>query len=112
KDAEVEKNRPHVVSISPANGDNSVDPAIDTLVITFDRPMTHGRYSLCGDGDSFPQVVSPPRYNENRTVLTVGIRLAPDSAYQFSLNCQNATGFRSEQGTPLKPLPVSFQTRK
>ncbi|MGE3181331.1 MAG: DUF4932 domain-containing protein, partial [Phycisphaerae bacterium] len=65
KDAEVEKNRPHVVSISPANGDNSVDPAIDTLVITFDRPMTHGRYSLCGDGDSFPQFVSPPRNNEN-----------------------------------------------
>lgn len=108
--AEVAK-RPRVVAMLPANGDKRVDPALTTLTITFDRAMRDGQWSICGGGADFPKVTGPPKYDNDRKVLTVPIQLQPNHDYHFSINCPRAQAFVSDAGVALQPVPVSFRTR-
>ncbi len=102
---------PKVVSIVPANGATDVDPNLKAIVVTFDRPMIKGNYSICGGGPDFPEILGKPYYDREGKVLTVRVRLKPNWTYRFSLNCPSYRAFKSVQGVALEPFPVTFTTR-
>ncbi|HZN37469.1 MAG TPA: DUF4932 domain-containing protein [Planctomycetota bacterium] len=103
---------PKVVSMTPANGQQDVDPATTALVVTFDRPMKDGSWAVVGGGDNYPGTKGkPPSYDDSRKVLTVPIKLKPDWSYELWLNHGKFDTFRSEDGTPLQPVHVTFKTR-
>jgi len=102
---------PKVLAIVPANGATDVDPNLKQIKITFDRPMTKGSYSVCGGGPDFPELVGDVAYDREGKVFTIPVRLKPEWTYTFSLNCPNFHDFRSKDGIPLDPVPVTFTTR-
>lgn len=109
-DAQIAK-APKVVSIVPKDGARDVDPATKALVITFDRPMQDGMWSVVGGGEHFPKITGKPAYDQDRKVLTVPIELRPEWDYELWLNRGKYDSFRAADGTPLPPVQVRFRTR-
>jgi len=103
---------PLVISISPTNGATDVDPGTKALTIRFDQPMLDGSWSVIQSADAFPDVTGQVHYDRKLEVLTIPIRLQPDTRYRFFLNSATATGFKSKGGVPLAPVEVTFRTRK
>ncbi|MBK8978792.1 MAG: DUF4932 domain-containing protein [Planctomycetes bacterium] len=103
-------NTPHVVSTEPVDSSRDVDPATDRIVVTFDRPMRDGSWSVVGGGPRFPELIGEPSYDDARRVLTIRVRLAPERAYELSLNSERFQGFRSAEGVPLEPVRLTFRT--
>jgi hypothetical protein len=103
--------RPKIVSMTPANGDEDVDPSVRELRITFDRPMMEGMWSVVGSGPRFPKMTSSPRYDREHKVLTIPMRLKPGQQYQLWLNRGQYNAFRSADGVPLESVAVTFKTR-
>ena len=108
----VDATRPKVLSMTPANGATSVDPALKTLRITFDRPMRADGWSFVGGGSNFPTLTGQPVFDEARTILTLPLELKPAWDYAFRLNGGRFQGFQSEAGVPLNSVSVTFRTRK
>ena len=52
-----------------------------------------------------------PRYDPTRRVFSLQVQLEPGKEYVFSVNEERHLGFRSEEGIPLAPVLVRFQTR-
>jgi hypothetical protein len=102
---------PKVVALTPANGQQDVDPATRALVITFDRPMQDRMWAVVGGGEHFPKTTGKPTYDREYRVLTIPIELKPDWDYELWLNRGKFNSFRSQDGTPLAPLKVTFRTR-
>jgi hypothetical protein len=112
-DAQAEKiaNLPVVVSIEPADGATDVDPATPAIRVTFDRPMQDGSWSVTGSGPQVPPANGKPSYDADRKVFTLPVKLEPGKTYRFALNGPNHTGFKSEDGSVLPPMLVTFTTR-
>jgi hypothetical protein len=103
-------NRPHVVSMTPSADATEVRPGLGKIRVVFDRPMQNGSWSLVGGGPHFPKVVGKPSYDQKCVVWTVPMELQPNWSYQFMLNSDRFTGFRSREGVPLEPVRGSFAT--
>jgi hypothetical protein len=70
------KDSPRVISTTPQNGDQKVDPSLKEISVTFNEPMMDGSWSwVYEDKDKFPQITGQPYYTENNTknVLPVWI---------------------------------------
>lgn len=102
---------PAVKSTLPASGAVDVDPKTAAIVITFDRPMADGSWSIVGGGPELPKF-GKPSYNASRTVLTVPVTLEAGKRYRFGLNGGRFFSFMSEGGYPLEPVEVTFSTAK
>jgi hypothetical protein len=102
---------PQVVAMIPANGATDVDPNLKQIKITFDRPMMKGSFSVTGGGPDFPELVGDVAYDREGKVFTIPVRLKPGWTYNFSLNSPSYRDFKSKQGIPLDPVPVTFTTR-
>lgn len=102
---------PLVISMTPSNGAQSVDPASRAIVIRFDRPMRPGSWSVVRTEALFPELTGKLSYDARHLVLTIPVRLQPNTSYGFLLNSDKLTAFRSAQGVPLAPLRVSFRTK-
>jgi len=103
---------PKIVSMTPANGAVDVDPNLQAITIVFNCPMQDHSWSIMRLNKNFPQLTGDPKYDEQRKALTVPVKLEPDRLYELGLNAEDYLGFRSEKGVPLKPVQVSFTTRK
>ena len=107
---------PKVVSISPANGDKSADPATKEIRVEFDRPMRTNSYAVMGDPTKTPPVAQsagravPPRFLEGRKVFVMPVKLEPGKTYVYALNSVYRSGFVSAEGLPLDPVEVTFTT--
>ena len=101
---------PRVVSMTPANGDQAVDPAVAELIITFSRSMASGSYSFTGGGSGFPKA-GRPTWNKEMTTITLPVTLEPNHSYSFGLNSRRHRGFKSQEGLTLDPVKVQFKTR-
>jgi hypothetical protein len=102
--------RPKVVSMTPANGAQDVDPNLKELRVTFDRPMMDG-FAVVGGGPNFPEVTGQASYDKAHKVLTIPVRLKPGWHYQLWLNRGQYDTFRSADGTPLESVAVTFKTK-
>jgi hypothetical protein len=112
-EAQAEKiaNLPLVVSIEPADGATDVDPATAAIRVTFDRPMQDGSWSVTGSGPQVPPANGKPSFDTDRKVFTLPVKLEPGKTYRFGLNGPNHTGFKSEDGSALPAMMVTFTTR-
>ena len=112
KQKALEKKKPKVVSVIPANGAADVDPDQAFIQVVFDRPMRNGSWSMVGGGPHPPETTGKPGYDESHKTWTVPVKLKPDWDYEFMLNSEGYDAFRSEDGVPLEPVKVTFKTRK
>ena len=106
--------KPKVVSTAPPNGADNVDPGTDRFVVTFDRAMTPGGYSIMYVGtdgaDHFPEVTGQPQYDAGGKILTLPVRLKPDWTYRFALNDEHGGAFKSREGGLLDRYEITFVT--
>jgi hypothetical protein len=96
---------PRVVRITPSPEGGAVAPGETELRLEFDRRMAES-YSVTGGGETFPEVTGAPRWNEERTVFTLPIRLVAGRSYLLGINGPNHSGFRSEAGVPVEPRTI------
>ncbi len=101
---------PKVVKMIPADGAKNVDPTLTEIKVTFDRPMRNGSWAFVGGGPNFPETTGKPSYDKECKVLTLPVRLKPNWEYRFSLNGGKYMAFTSQEGVPLRPVPVTFRT--
>ena len=106
-----QENAPEIISFSPANGATGVDPQTTELVIKFDKPMRRA-YSVClSDKGVYPEV-SHIQYNEDGTILTMKVKLKPDTEYRMWFNHLSNNYFRSQDGGRLADTEYVFFTGK
>ncbi len=107
--AQADDDAPKVTSMEPENGAVDLDvKRVTKLVVTFDRPMNTGGWSLCGGGPNYPPLKGRPRWDTPKK-LVVDVELEPGHDYALSLNC-GAQNFRSDKDVPLVPVPWAFST--
>lgn len=107
----LERRRPQVVSVLPANGAKEVDPGLKTIQVVFDRPM-NGHSNFGPREPRLPKATGRPRWEAHDTTWALPVTLKPDCEYRFYLNPPGENqAFRSEEGVPLKPVLVKFKTR-
>jgi hypothetical protein len=105
-EAEAEARRrtgPQVVRTVPAYGAAGVDAGLDALIVEFDREMSAG-VAILGS----IELTGRPRWDDDRRVLTLPVRLRPGATYVLELNSEEHVGFRSAAGEPLAPRTWRF----
>jgi Domain of unknown function (DUF4932) len=102
-----DESRPKVVSISIANHSEDVDPAINQIVIKFDRPM---RSVPAYDGPGDPRFIQS-RFDASGIVLTIGVSLRPGRQYRFALAWPAGSQLVSTEGVPLPAYVIEFRTK-
>lgn len=104
-------NSPLIVSMVPSNGAQDVDPSLQTIVVTFDRPMKDDQWAVMRLSDKFPEKGGEVFYDETKKVFTIPVKLKPDTEYELGLNADGVYAFASENGDPLYPVVIRFKTR-
>ncbi len=102
---------PVIVSLVPANGAQDVDPSLPAIVVTFDRPMVKGNLAVMRGDTGMPPFAGKATFDDSGKVLTIPVKLQPQTEYSFGLNAENFLVMRDEQGNPLVPTVVRFKTR-
>src|SRR3989454_4099045 len=126
--------RPKIVSLSIANGADSVDPGLKEIVIQFDRPVRDDGWSVLPvfgpNGPTLePQQTTPKilwrAMGANRvpfalgkgldstgTTIHLGVALEPGHEYELQFGTPHGYGFRNvADGVPLAPYRLRFKTR-
>ncbi len=103
---------PKIKTMLPKDGSQNVDPNLEAIVITFDRPMKDEQWAVMRLGGKFPKIKGKLFYDKTRTVLTIPVELEPDTGYEFGLNAEGYLSFASETGDPLYPVSIRFKTGK
>ena len=96
--------QPRVVSITPPDGAQDVDPNLKEVVVRFSVPMSPGA------PNRDPRFLAP-RFDKTGTVLTLPVVLEPDHDYQLPLLWPDGRPFLSADGAPLPATSVRFRTR-
>ena len=103
---------PKVISTVPANGDQSVDPSLSTLSVTFSEPMKDGNWSWAyTTKETFPETTGQPRYEDNHTKNVLPVRLEPNKEYEIWINSSRFRNFRDKAGNPSESYKLVFRTR-
>lgn len=107
---------PKIVRVEPANGATDVDPGLKAIVVTFDREMRDGSWSVCrhkdGTWDDYPKTEGGCSYDKTHRTLTIPVKLVPDKTYKLQFNNGEACGFQTPDGHCLVDYPYTFKTRK
>ncbi len=101
---------PRVVKTSPVAFDNDVDPSLDKITVTFDRPMTDKSWSWTGGGETFPKIQTPS-YNASKTTCTLPVKLQPGKVYWVGVNSPSHRNFKSADGTAAARYVILFATK-
>lgn len=103
---------PRVVSVTPANGDQNVDPATKVITVVFDRPMRDKSWAVCQESaESFPEV-KKVSYDSSCKILTIEVALKPEHDYLLFLNADRFRSFISYEGYCLDDYTYRFRTGK
>jgi hypothetical protein len=107
-----ESNAPQIKQLTPTMNDTEVDPELDRIRIEFDRPMNGSHWSLLpSDGGRFPILSEDRGFDETKTVLSIPVRLEPETRYALRLNSEHYVGFADEEGHGLIPVVYQFRTK-
>lgn len=102
---------PRVVKTIPAALATDVDPTLDKITVTFDRPMMDRSWSWTGGGDTYPKTLGDPSYDAVRTTCTLPVRLDPGKVYWVGVNALSYHNFKSAEGVPAPWYPILFATK-
>ncbi len=110
--AEATGDPPQIVSTSPADGAQEVDPATTEVTVTFDRDMGPS-FTWNGDGPEFPFVPKSKPFWRDRRTCVLPVKLEAGHNYQLGLNTfsPNFEAFRSAGGVRALPKTIEFATR-
>jgi hypothetical protein len=103
---------PHIVSVSPPVDSADVDPKLEFIIITFDKPMQTRSYSVMlgpKGRDELPRVLQSI-FDATGYVFRMQVRLEPNHHYEFSLNADDGGAFKSIDGVPLDKTVIRFDT--
>ena len=103
--------QPIVLRTNPPAFANDVDPNLDKITVTFDRPMMGDRWSFTGGGETFPQRVGEISYDAARTTCTMPVKLQPGKVYWVGVNSPSHKNFKSIDGTPAARYVILFATK-
>jgi Domain of unknown function (DUF4932) len=109
---EYDATRPKIVAMSIQNGSQTIDPALGSIEIRFDRPMrsaSHGVFPVRGGRERLPRVTRQA-FDSTGRVFTMSVALDPERDYEFTLNRHSGGGFVSVDGVPLARVHVRFRT--
>ena len=103
---------PRVVSTSPANMSQDIDPSLTELSVTFNEAMTDGNWSWAyRDKADFPQLTGQPYYDAGKITNTVPVKLEPNKEYSIWINTEQFTNFKDLAGNAALPFEFTFKTR-
>jgi hypothetical protein len=106
-----EVGRPKIVSITPANGAQDVDPGLTQIVVKFDRPMRNRSWEINKSNPALWPKLDRVGYDDGVTVFTMAVKLEPAHDYEFTLNDSAGGSFQSAEGVPLPMVRVKFRSR-
>ncbi len=110
----VEALPPVVVETVPRAGERGVDSATDEIRVTFSKDMmTEEMWSwVIHTRDSFPEIVGPVRYLDDRRTCVAPVRLEPGKTYAIWFNSPDYryNAFRDRNNTPAVPYLLVFET--
>ncbi len=104
------ESRPIVVNIKPfENGNEEVNPNINQITVDFSKVMDerYRNFNLGPLGEN--HILSIKKFlgfSEGGKSVTFEVELEPNKHYQLTIG----SGFRDENGTPLKPYLIDFKT--
>lgn len=108
---ELRENTPKIIKIIPANEATDVNPKLNAILVTFDRPMRDGCWAVVQvNPELFPKITGKIHYDSTRTQLTIPVKLEPDHTYLLFLNLGSYNSFMSEQKYRLKDYKYTFRT--
>ena len=110
---------PQVLRTTPAALADDVDPSLDKLTVTFDRPMmdkswswTQGDQAFSGrTGTTFPESAGQVSYDAARKTCTMPVKLEPGKVYWVGINGPSHKNFKSRDGMPAKQHLILFATK-
>ncbi len=103
---------PRVVSTSPPNAAQDVDPSLTEITVTFNEPMMDKNWSWCyEDKDKFPRMTGDPYYTDNYKKCVLPVKLEPDKEYVIWINTVNFKNFKDKAGNPVEPYKFTFKTK-
>jgi RNA polymerase sigma-70 factor (ECF subfamily) len=102
---------PRIVGALPADGAQDVDPSLDRILVTFDKPMSRGM-SWTGYGTSYPQASAPAYWKDDKRTCVFPVKLQPDTRYSIGINDDWYLNFQSADGVPVEPVVIRFKTRE
>jgi beta-lactamase regulating signal transducer with metallopeptidase domain len=101
---------PRVISTTPANGDQNVDPALKEISVTFDRDMNPHEYAWVKYGPTYPPTSEAAPYWRDRRTCVLRVTLNPGHDYLLGVNDNQYRGFHSASGVAAEPLVLEFRT--
>lgn len=103
--------RPRVVTTFPKQSAADVDPAIDEIRVTFDKPMADGCWSwVKSSAESFPESTGEVHYLPDMKTCVMPVKLKPGTRYVVWFNSANYQKFKDRDGRPAVPFLLTFTT--
>jgi len=102
---------PSVVETTPVTFADDVDPSLDKITVTFDRPMMDKSWSWTGGGETYPESAGNISYDANRTTCTMPVKLQPGKVYWVGVNSPSHRNFKTPDRVPAKWYIILFATR-
>ncbi len=101
---------PTIVKMIPENGEAFLIAAkIKQLSITFDQDMDTKSTGWGKGGEYAPEIVGEAKWTNKRTCL-LPVKLEPGRTYLLEINSSEDSEFLSEEGLPLPPSDLIFET--
>jgi hypothetical protein len=104
--------QPRVLVTQPADKARGISPEISEIKIFFNIPMKTDSYSAVRlKGYTFPPLdPDGPVWQDPQSFVLKLAKLEPGKKYGLMLNSKKWHGFKSADGTPLKPYAIRFMT--
>jgi hypothetical protein len=93
-----------VISITPADGAQDVDPGLKEVVVRFSVPMSP-------DAPTKDPRFLAARFDKTGALLALPVALEPNRDYRIPLRWPDGRSFVSADGVPLAAMSVRFRTR-
>lgn len=108
---------PRVIKTEPADRAVDVDPTIEEIKATFDRPMQTKKswsWILHRSLGAYPgyRGSAEPKWENNGKTCVLAVKLTPGTLYAVGVNSFRHTGFRDKNGKTAVPHVWVFKTKK
>ncbi len=103
---------PTVVTTSPPNGSQDVDPNLTEISVTFSEAMMDKSWSWAYEQkDEFPTITGDPNYDGSYTINTLPVKLESNKEYVIWINTSKSSNFVDKAGNPAAPYKLVFKTK-